>query len=79
MKASYLKEPHNGEAVIQVFKDGKEVRTFLWPAYKIYNLQAHFTDIVNSEEVGNTQGYEIAGWTGFPCVILDPSTLTETE
>ena len=42
IRASYLKEPHAADAMIEVMKDGQAVRKFLFPAYKIYNLQAHF-------------------------------------
>ena len=49
IRASYLKAPRNGDALIEVMKDGVTIRRFLFPAYKIYNLQAHFSDIVDGE------------------------------
>lgn len=47
IRASYLKEPHRGDALIEIFKDGNPLRTFTFPAYKIWNLAAHFKDIVD--------------------------------
>jgi hypothetical protein len=64
IKAWYLKEPNNGNALIEIFKDGKIIREFNFPAYKIYNLAAHFEDIVESEIAQNTKGYEEAAWDG---------------
>ena len=63
-KASYLKEPNDGDALIEIFKDGQPLRKFLFPAYKIYNIQAHFTDIVDGEIEKSTRGYEMAAWYG---------------
>ena len=74
VRASYLKEPNDGDAMIEIFKDGKDHRRFLFPAYKIWNIAAHFGDIVDGEIAGNTSGYEMASWTGFPCVVLTPET-----
>jgi len=62
MRASYLKEPHDGDALIELMKDGEPLRRFLFPAYKIYNLQAHFTDIVDGEIENSAKGYEMAAW-----------------
>lgn len=64
VRASYLKAPHQGDALIEVFKDGSLVRHFLFPAYKIWNIQAHFSDIVDSEIEESTRGYEMAAWNG---------------
>lgn len=47
-RASYLKEPHD-EALIEIFKDGAIVRSFHFPAYKVWNIAAHFSDLVDSE------------------------------
>jgi len=52
IKAIYLKPPHSGDALVEINKDGEKVREFLFPAYKIYNLQAHFSEIVDSEIAG---------------------------
>ena len=64
MRASYLKAPRNGDALIEVMKDGQPLRRFLFPAYKIYNLQAHFRDIVDGEIVKSASGYKMAAWNG---------------
>lgn len=37
---------------------------FSTPAYKIYNLQAHFSDIVDGEIENSDSGYQIAASTG---------------
>ena len=41
-----------------------------YPAYKIYNLSAHFSEIVDSEINNDTRGYEIAGSMGFGGVVM---------
>jgi hypothetical protein len=64
VRASYLKEPDNGDALIEIFKDGVPIRQFRFPAYKIYNIQAHFGDIVDGEIEQNMHGYEMAAWNG---------------
>jgi hypothetical protein len=64
VKASYLSEP-KGEALIEIFKGGEKLRWFLFPAYKVWNIAAHFSDIVDSEIAGNKVGYDMAAWTGF--------------
>lgn len=66
--AWYLKEPSGGDALIEMFKDGEPYRRFLYPAYKIWNIAAHFADIVTSEIEGNMEGYDLAGWTGFSVI-----------
>lgn len=64
MKVSYLKPPKNGDALVEVMNDGVVVREFLFPAYKIYNLQAHFSQIIDSEIQNNDDGYRQAAWNG---------------
>jgi hypothetical protein len=64
VKATYLTEP-KGDALIEVFRDGEPLRWFLFPAYKIWNIAAHFSDIVDSELAGTKVGYDMAAWTGF--------------
>jgi hypothetical protein len=74
IRASYLKEPRKGDALIEVMKDGQVVRQFLFPAYKIYNLQAHFCDIVDGEIKKSAKGYETAAWDGISgAVVLTPN------
>jgi hypothetical protein len=64
VKAFYLSVP-KGEALVEIQRGGEPYRRFLYPAYKIWNIAAHFKDIVNSETDGNMSGYDLAGWTGF--------------
>jgi hypothetical protein len=65
VKGSYLEKPHDGDALIEVFKDGEPLRWFIFPAYKIWNIAAHFSDVVDSELRGDKVGYDMAAWTGF--------------
>lgn len=58
-KASYLIEPKY-DAFVEISKDGKIVKSFLWPAYKIWNIAAHASDIAVDMEEGLT----IAGSDG---------------
>jgi len=53
-----------GEAIIEVERDGKLRRHFIFPAYKVWNIAAHSDDIIRSEMLNDTEGYEIAGSTG---------------
>lgn len=64
--AHYLKEPHKADALVSIYKDGNPHRQFTFPAYKVWNIAAHFSDIVDGEIEGNTSGYDAAAWTGFP-------------
>ena len=64
IRASYLKPPKSADALIEVLKDGNIVRSFMFPAYKIYNLQAHFGEIVDSEIAKDDNGYRQAVWPG---------------
>lgn len=74
VRASYLKEPHKGDALIEVSRDGVVIRRFLFPAYKIYNIVAHFSDIVDGELENSGHGYGMAASTGFhtPQIELEP-------
>ena len=49
MRASYLKAPDNQDAWIEIFKDGTRVKSFYYPAYRIYNIAAHFDEMVDNE------------------------------
>lgn len=64
IRASYLKEPRERDALVEIFKDGKVKRRFLFPAYKIWNLAAHLEDIVDGEIENSVSGYEMAAWDG---------------
>lgn len=67
VKAFYLKEPPS-DALVEVYRDGEPYRRFLYPAYKVWNISAHFGDIVTGEIEGNMSGYDMAGWNGFDVV-----------
>lgn len=62
-KASYLKEPAL-DALIEISKDGKIVREFLFPAYKIWNIAAHAHDIAEGLDRESDAGLRIAGSDG---------------
>lgn len=64
VRASYLKPPHQADALIEIFRDGRGIRAFRFPAYKIYNIAAHFRDIVDGELENNLGGYQKAAWNG---------------
>ncbi len=77
VKAHYLKEP-SGDALVEIFREGEPYRRFLFPAYKIWNIAAHFSDIVTGEIDGNYSGYDLAGWAGFHIVpIVELPLITE--
>lgn len=64
IQAFYLQN-NPGDALVEIWRDNEPYRRFLYPAYKIWNLVAHFSDIVTGEINGNYSGYDLAGWTGF--------------
>lgn len=39
-------------ARVEILKDGKPYKEFEYPAYKIFNIAAHFGDIVDDFETG---------------------------
>lgn len=53
-----------GDALIEVERDGKVVRSFTFPAYKVWNIAAHANDIINSELHKDVDGYMAAGSNG---------------
>ena len=63
VKALYLIEP-SSEALVEIFKEGQLVRKFLFPAYKIWNIAAHFSDIVDGEIEKSAHGYAMAASDG---------------
>jgi hypothetical protein len=75
VKAFYLRKPNDGDALVEIFRDEKPYRRFLFPAYKIWNIAAHFSDIVTGEIEGNFSGYDMAGWTGFSIVPIRELTI----
>ena len=68
VKAWYLEntETSKGDALIEVRYEGVLIREFLFPAYKIWNIAAHFKDIVDGElsKDEKDKGYKIAASTG---------------
>jgi hypothetical protein len=62
-KATYLIDP-KGMALIEILKNGKTVREFLFPSYKIYNIAAHADDIIDGLEQESDSGLYEAGSTG---------------
>lgn len=65
VRASYLKKPNESDALIEIFKDGAFSRSFKYPAYRIYNIAAHFTDMVDREieRLENPSAHVAAGVT----------------
>ena len=66
VKAWHLKntEDSKGDALVEITKEGKIIKSFIYPSYKIYNIAAHFKDIIDSEIENNNIGYQIAGSNG---------------
>jgi len=59
-------EESSGDALIQISYNGKIVREFIFPSYKIWNIAAHFSDIVDGElsKDDKERGYVMAAATG---------------
>jgi len=68
--AWYLKKPNDGDAVFEIYKDGQLLRQCKFPAYKIWNIAAHFNDIVDGEIEESTKGYQMAAWDGISGAIF---------
>ncbi len=73
VRAWYLKDTvgSKGDALIEVRYRDKLIRQFLFPAYKIWNIAAHFSDIVDGElsKDDRERGYAMAASTGFEGLI----------
>lgn len=67
VKAWHLKntEESKGAALIEVRYKDNLIRSFLFPSYKIWNISAHFHDIVDGElsKDDKERGYRIAAST----------------
>lgn len=65
-KIWYLKdiEASKGDALVVIYLKGEVLREFLFPAYKIWNIPAHFSDIVDGELAKSDAGYRMAAWNG---------------
>ena len=66
VQAWYLEntEESKGDALVELRYNGEIVRKIIFPAYKIYNIAAHFSDIVDSEINNESRGYAIAASDG---------------
>ncbi len=62
------KNATEGDSRVEISKDGKVLKSFLWPTYKIYNIAAHAADITDDIE----RGLMIAGATGFGGNVYQP-------
>ena len=49
---------------VVVTRDGQLFKEFAYPAYKIFNIAAHWQDIVEGELQNSDEGYHAAGWDG---------------
>ena len=60
---TWYSDDDSGDALAEIRKKGKFYRIFKWPAYKIFNIAAHFGDIVDNElkDSDKLKGYRIAG------------------
>jgi len=61
--ATYLTEP-KGSALIEIKKDDKLIKEFLFPSYKIYNILAHAKDIADGLNQDSDSGLYEAGSNG---------------
>lgn len=70
VRAHYLKPPHDADALIEIFKDGKPLSDFRFPAYKVWNIAAHFKDIVDGEIAQSARGYAMAASNGIEGMVF---------
>jgi len=70
--ATYLTEP-KGDALIEIYKDSNLIKEFLFPAYKIWNIQVHSSDIIDGLEKKSDEGLFIAGSDGLGGNSYNPS------
>ena len=76
VKCWYLKNSEElnvkGDALFVIKHGNTFVRRFLYPAYKIFNIAAHFGDIVDGElsKDDKERGYKIAGSDGLGGCVL---------
>jgi ketosteroid isomerase-like protein len=54
VRASYLKDSQH--AWIEITRDGKVIRGYEYPAYRIYNIAAHFNEYVDDLLSDDPQG-----------------------
>ncbi len=53
-----------------VTRSGLPYKEFTYTAYKIFNIAAHWQDIVEGELLGSDEGYRIAGSDGLGGCIM---------
>ena len=64
-------EESKGDAYIEVKRSGNMLRAFIYPAYKVFNIAAHFEDIIDGElSKDKASGYAVAGSTGLGGTIM---------
>lgn len=76
-RATYLTEP-KGEALIEISKNNKIVKDFLFPSYKIWNIEAHSSDIAEGLKEESERGLRLAGSDGLGGNVY-PSNSREKE
>ncbi len=60
---------------VVVTRDGEFLKEFTYPAYKIFNIAAHWQDIIEGELQGSDIGYRIAGSDGLGGVVMPKEKL----
>lgn len=68
----HAEKADKGNALITISRDGEELRRFLWPAYKVWNIAAHASDIA----ADINHGLAVAGSDGLGggCVPQEPTS-----
>lgn len=46
---AYYTDDKDGNAEVIIYHDEKKYQSTMYPSYKVYNLAAHFEDIVDQE------------------------------
>lgn len=69
IRAMYLLEP-KADALVEIFKGETLLKSFLFPAYKIWNIPAHAEDILSGLDQGNDSGLKMAAWNGIDGAII---------
>lgn len=66
-------EGENARGIVTRDSDGVVIYRFLYPAYKIFNIQAHWSEIVDGELENSNIGWLHAGSDFLGgCVMPDP-------
>lgn len=64
----------DARGVITRDEDGKQLQQFTYPAYKIFNIQAHWSDIVEGELNNSDSGWLMAGSDGLGGGVMPKAT-----